>query len=137
LAKSNAGGLLIFCFPGLIQLKAGPLDYIQNAIRIVQNSMIGKTNNGASIRFQVLRTFCILQFLIVMIWTIYFDDQVQFGAVKVDDEMSNRMLSSELETSDFPVTYQIPEFFFCRSMVFPQMATVGNLYGSVSKRMIS
>jgi hypothetical protein len=87
-------------------------DLVQDAVRMVQDSVVGHTKDDEASSHQPSVATAVAQRLGEVRSAIRFDDEAGFLAEEVDDEGSNGMLSAELGLHDLPAAQHAPKLLF-------------------------
>ena len=91
---------------------AGGKNFGQHLVRISFDCFVANAQNPEAPLFQVFGTGRVALPLLIMDSAIDFYDQTGFGAVKVCDKATNRMLSPYFQTTQSAVTHLLPEQLF-------------------------
>ena len=89
-------------------------DWVQDAVRMVQELVVGQTQNDEARRPKPGAAAAASQGLGVVRGAIRLDDQSRLLAEEVDDEGSDGMLSTELGLHDLPALQHAPKLLFRR-----------------------
>ncbi len=89
-------------------------DPVEDAVRMVQDLVVGQTQDDEACCHQPSVAAAVSQGLWVVRSTIGFDDETRFPAEEVDDEWSDGVLSAELRLHDLPAAQQAPKLLFSR-----------------------
>ena len=89
-------------------------DLVQDAVRMVQDLVVGQTQDDEACRHQPEVAAPVSHGLWVVRSAIRLDDKARFLALEVDDEWSDGMLPPEFGLHDLPAAQHAPKLLFSR-----------------------
>lgn len=89
----------------------------KDSIELMQNLVVGVTNDSISKCLKCFSTHLIAFKLIAVYRTIDLDDEMLIRTAEIDDEALNHMLTSELEAIKLSITKATPTYCFSGSML--------------------
>ena len=101
-------------------------DRLQHRIQLITNLSVGEANHAAAMFLQPLCTCCVMLYLLGMRIPVNLHNQPADGAVEIHDKAAQRMLTSELESTQPSVAQTCPELALRRRLWLAQLTCTSN-----------
>jgi hypothetical protein len=82
---------------------------MQHRLYVLQDLIVGEANDGKTAILEFCLPLSILLDLLVVHWTVNFDDQVRLRTIEVDQEAVYGVLPSKPCTVHLTIAYRLPE----------------------------
>jgi hypothetical protein len=90
-------------------LREAPLNLLHNPLQIIDHLIVAESHDTISARLQILRAHPVLLDSVFVMGTIDFDHEPLRPARKIDDVISDRMLTSEVVAIHLPRAKRVPQ----------------------------